>query len=328
MKNVNKIPAPVIALVGIVLAAASAVPARAKAEAEPPIVADAHATFAAACDKAAVRIRGGRQGTASTSWFVNGKSSRISNWSKAVQEREEALKTGRDRLTLEISQFKTQLTRVEDFFNRQPSYPSAGLDVECVGKYIAFLQSADAPSWDAARRSAAQASAAKVEQQRQDRDAAQQSRDAAYAETARQQKEAAVATAQAGEQAAQRAVQQQARAAILQEGQRLARDEVAKAGEEAAVEAKRQTEPLPTCTGDVVLGMVKDTIAASPAGHVLGLRIVDFDNPRETGVTVSPPMRHCFTGMITTAGRNWGPYTVQWASGGRDHILVELQLQK
>ena len=306
----------------IALALASvAISAPARAQQDDPTT----TAFVAAC-KQAVTFPGYAR-----TWFGMGAATgimRIRTLDQAVQARKDALRSGVDELTRTMQQVQQAIDRLEESRRRTPNDKFSPIEEECARRYVAYLQSLDAPSWEIARKAAADETAAKLAQQQQFLQAQQQAQDAAAAETARQQKEAAIAAAQAEVAAAQRAAQQQADAETRENEQRFAREAAAKAGKELADEQRRIAERLPGCTDDQVLEMVKGAVAASPAGHALGLRVVDIQNPRETGVGGSTPKRSCFAEMMTTAGRSWGPYTISWASGGQDHVLVEVQLSQ
>jgi TPR repeat protein len=104
---------------------------------------------------------------------------------------------------LEIVNFQRLLDASQAARSRNSSIPSS--DEECAQTYIALLKSFDAPSWEIARKEAAQSSAANIEQQRQMREAQQRASDEVAAEQARQQKEAKDAAAQADSERRQRA---------------------------------------------------------------------------------------------------------------------------
>ena len=296
-----------IGLIAIALAAAAiSAPVRAQQD-------DATtAAFVAAC-KQAIPL-----GAPAGNWFGrawSGGTVKILTLDQAVQARKKALSTGYDDLARSIWVVQDGIKNMHYLQTKGIGVGTAGeknatIQEECGQRYIAFLQSIDAPSWEIARTALAQESAAVIAQQSQAVQAQQQAQEAAAAETARRQKEAAIAAAQAEVVATQRAAQQQADAETREKAESFA----------------REAEKLPGCTDNHVLQMLKDAVAASPRGHALGLRVVDIENPRETGVGGSTPKRSCFAEMMTTAGRNWGPYTLSWASGGQDSVLIEVQL--
>lgn len=185
----------------------------------------AREAFAAACNKA-IPLKG-----YANSWFQQPSSRKIRNLEQAVQARREALRTGHDDLTRTIQEVEHAIDTMEDMRRRFPGDRARPIDEECAQRYVAFLQSIDAPSWDAAKKEAAQESAAGIDRQRQAREAQQRAADEAAAEQARQQKEAQVAAAQAEE------VRQQREAAIA-----VAAVQRKEADEAAAAAVKRQTE--------------------------------------------------------------------------------------
>ena len=320
--------------------AAPAVPQQATAhqdEAQHQELSATRAAFVAACDRAMVSRQGAFQRTESFSMFAgSGRASRIHTLEEAVQKRKESLRIGVDAIDREIRIFQSKAGQNDEALRRGSAPPNMtadwNADKECFSRYVAFLQSIAAPSLETMRQEFEQASAAKIELQRQARESTQRAKDEADAEAARQQKEAAIVAAkvevEATERAVRQAVQQQTEAATQHEELRLAREAAAKAATEANEEAQRQAEKLPTCTDDVVLEMVKDMVAASPAGKVVGLRITDFENPSQTALSGPPPVRHCYTQMLTTDGRNWGPYTIRWEAGGHERFVVEVHLSK
>ena len=112
----------------------------------------------------------------------------IVNMTQAVQARREALRTGGDQLGDAIRKVQGIVGAMEAARSRNPADPSLRIG-ECVHRYLAFLQSMDAPSWDIAKQQAAQAKAAYEAEQarkRAERDAADAARAAAKAEAQRE----------------------------------------------------------------------------------------------------------------------------------------------
>ena len=273
----------------------------------------ATAALVAACNQA-IPLKG-----FASRWFGNGPvagTMQIRNLDQAVEARKGALRGANDSLAMAIKNVQGTIGILEDSRRRAPGDRHAPIELDCAQHYLAYLQSLDAPSWELARKALADASAAQLAQQREELEARQKVQDAAADEEARRQQEIALTTAKLNAEAAQHEKERQ-----------YAVEAAAAAGKAQAEEARQAAEKLPICAEAQVLELVKQAVAASPAGHAYGVRVLDLQNPRETGVSGPPPKRSCFAEMTTTAGPSWGAYSIAWASGDQDRVLVEVRLK-
>ncbi|MDR3525569.1 MAG: hypothetical protein P4L66_15875 [Acetobacteraceae bacterium] len=270
----------------------------------------ATAALVAACNQA-IPLKG-----YANSWFAQPSSNAIKTLDQAVDARARALRGANDGLAMAIKNVQHVVDLLEKQVKQAPGDRHAPIELDCAHRYAAYLQSLDAPSWELARKAAADASAAQLAQQRAELEARQKVQDAAADEEARRQQEMAITTAKLNAEAAQREKERQ-----------YAVEAAAAAGKAQADEAQRAAEKLPGCAEAQVLELVKQAVAASPAGHAYGVRVLDLQNPRETGVSGPPPKRSCFAEMATTAGPSWGAYSIAWASGDQDRVLVEVRLK-
>jgi hypothetical protein len=271
----------------------------------------ATAAFVEAC-KAAIPLKG-----YANSWFAQPSSNAIKTLDQAVEARKRALGGGSyDGLAVQIRNVQHVVDLLENSRKQRPGDRVVPVDLECAHRYLAYLQSLDAPSWELARKALADATSAQIAQQRSELEARQKVQDAAADEEARRQQEIAFATAKLNAEAAQHEKERQ-----------YAVEAAAAAGKAQAEEARQAAEKLPGCTDAQVLELAKQAVAASPAGQAYGVRVLDFQNPRETGVGGPPPKRSCFAEMATTAGPYWAAYSVIWASSDQDRILVQVRLK-
>jgi uncharacterized protein len=104
----------------------------------------------------------------------------IVNMTQAVRARREAQRTGGDQMGDAIRKVQGIVAAMEAARSRNPTDPSLRIG-ECVHRYLAFLQSMDAPSREIANQQAAQAKAA-YEAERARKQAERDAADAAYRE--------------------------------------------------------------------------------------------------------------------------------------------------
>jgi uncharacterized protein YhaN len=284
------------------------------------------AAFHAACDPTPIQdiVR---------PWFAG--TGNVRSLEDAVQARRNALKTGKDRLSQLIQYTQKYIAAMEKegqsrADRRVPAEPRYTLAVECVRRYLTYLESVDAPSWEIARNAAGQESDARIEQQRRALEAQQRAVDEAAAERERHQKEAEVVAAQIEEKRKQR----EAAAAVMQrkeveeatakeEWQRPAREAAAKAAQNVADAAQREAEKLPGCADVAILKSVKGIVAASPAGVTQGLRISGLEEILSVHLDTEPAKRFCSATMMTTAGAINGVYTIRWTEA-HDNVWIEV----
>jgi len=249
---------------------------------------------------------------------------------QAVQARKDALRTGNDPLMVVIQKTQESISRLEKDHRDQPTDLNNPPDQECFKRYLAFLESVDAPSWVIARKAAEQDSAARIEEQRRVLEAKERAAAEVAAEQARRQKEAEVIKAQMDENRKQReaaaAVAQRKdaeAAAAKEEWERPAREAAAKAAQNAADALKREAEKLPACADNNIIKSVKEIVAASPAGVTQGLRISGLEEISSVRLDTEPAKRFCSAKMMTTAGTINGVYTIRWTEA-HDNVWVEI----
>jgi uncharacterized protein len=266
----------------------------------------------------------------------------IRNLEDAVLARRDALKTGKDPLSEAIQDTQKAISRMENegLKNRGrgvPADPRLTLAEECFSRYLAYLESVDAPSWDIARKAAEQESGARVEQQRQALESQERAADEVAAEQARQRKEAAlvdesrqrheaaaaVARRQEAEEEAAATQKRQEEATAKEESERPAREAAAKIAQNAEEAARREAEKLPACADVAILKSVKEIVAASPAGVTDGLRISGLEEIRSVRLDTEPAKRFCSAKIMTTAGTMNGVYTIKWTEA-HDNVWIEI----
>jgi hypothetical protein len=139
---------------------------------------------------------------------------------------------------------------------------------------------------------------------------------------------AALAKLQMAEQAALES-RRQAEVAAREEQERPAREAAVRAAQVATAEARSAAEKLPTCTDAKVLETVKEGVANSPAGKVVGLRVLGIEDARDGyfPLDVEHQKRNCSANLLTTGGTIVGNYTIRWTNKDRDEIWVETELQ-
>ena len=170
----------------------------------------------------------------------NGQSDKILDLETAVRARRDAQIYGKDRLNLEVKDFQVVVDRLEKNRLRNPRL--ADPYEECARRYLALLQSLDAPSLERARAEAEKESADRIERKRQERLARQAARDEAAAEQARRKREAEVAKAQEDEERRQRAAAER-KQALADAAAELERQKAETARAEAeAAERKKVAE--------------------------------------------------------------------------------------
>ena len=273
----------------------------------------AAAAFIAACNQA-IPLKG-----FASRWFGIGPvagTMQIRNLDQAVEARERALNGAYDGLAMAIKNVQNVVDLLEKQLKQVPGDRHAPIELDCARRYAAYLHSLDAPSWELARKALADATSAQIAKQREELEARQKLQDAAADEAARRQQEITLTTARLNAEAAQHEKERQ-----------YAVEAAAAAGKAQAEEARRAAEKLPGCADAQVLELAKQAVAASPAGQAYGVRVLDFQNPRETGLGGPPPKRSCFAEMATTAGPYWGSYSITWASGDQDRVLVQVRLK-
>jgi hypothetical protein len=325
-----------------------------------PGSAETSESFAEACDKPSLYSKGLGAGNGRSRFYMFGseRDRRIHKVEEAAQRRNDSLKSGVDPLEREITIFRKLIKVVGEQVNQlnpnrdlKAFTADLSADIDCFSRYVAFLDSVDVQSLELLKRQMEQASAARIIEQRQAREAAQRLRELATAEAALRQKEAEIIAQEAEEArqqreaasiAAQKKVvedaaareererplrEAQAKAATATAEQEHLKQEIAsQAAKQAEAEKQEEAEKLPPCASSEVLTALKGAVADSPAGKTVGLRVLGIENPVARSLDLYTPKRFCSATLITSAGTDTGSYTVRWADKLRRTFWVELTL--